>query len=194
MKFLRHLLGITKLDKEKNQCFTQKTGAQNIVKEIKQYQSKWLQHVQRMDTNRLPKQALKYKSKGRRNIGRPRKRWRDQLHLEEQDNMPNPSGTWWWWWWFVEYVHFWWWFPCVVNLSYSFYKSFAFYLKFLTLFLVFIGGWLGYEIARFVYTYIYTLSNQLYIYIQDLSKRFERLKFGIFYVLIVKIRYNFTHK
>ena len=51
-----------------------KTGAKNIVKEIKQYQKKWLQHVQRMDTNRLPKQALQYKPKGRRNIGRPRKR------------------------------------------------------------------------------------------------------------------------
>ena len=38
IKFLRHLLGITKLDKEKNQCTKQKTGAQNIVKEIKQYQ------------------------------------------------------------------------------------------------------------------------------------------------------------
>ena len=36
MKFLRHLLGITKLDKEKNQCIRQKTVAQNIVKEIKQ--------------------------------------------------------------------------------------------------------------------------------------------------------------
>ena len=73
----------------------QKTGAQNIVKEIKQYQKKWLQHVQRMDTNRLPKQALQYKPKGRRNIGRPRKRWRDQLHLEDQGtgNTPNPSGT-----------------------------------------------------------------------------------------------------
>ena len=85
MKFLRHLLGITKLDKEKNQCIRQKkTGAQNIVKEIKQYQEKWLQHVQRMDTDRLPKQALQYQPKGRRNIGRPRKRWRDQPHLEDQ--------------------------------------------------------------------------------------------------------------
>ena len=76
-------------------------GAQNIVKEIKQYHLKWLQHVQRMDTNRLPKQALQYKPKGRRNIVRPRKRWRDQLHLEDQGtgNTPNPSGTWWWWWW-----------------------------------------------------------------------------------------------
>jgi len=46
-------------------------------------------------TNRLPKQALQYKPKGRRNIGRPRKRWRDQLHLEDQgtENTPNPSGT-----------------------------------------------------------------------------------------------------
>ena len=49
MKFFRHLLGITKLDKEKNRCIRQKTGAQNIVKEIKQYQEKWLHHVQRMD-------------------------------------------------------------------------------------------------------------------------------------------------
>ena len=57
MKLLRHLLGITKRDKEKNQCIRQKTGAQNVLQEIKQYQEKWLQHVQRMDTNRLPKQA-----------------------------------------------------------------------------------------------------------------------------------------
>jgi len=35
-----------------------------------------------MDTNRIPKQALQYQPKVRRNIGRPRKRWRDQLHLE----------------------------------------------------------------------------------------------------------------
>jgi len=38
MKFLRHILSITKLYKENNQCIREKTGAQNIVKEIKQYQ------------------------------------------------------------------------------------------------------------------------------------------------------------
>ena len=83
MKFLRHLLRITKLDKEKTQCIREKTGAQNIVKEIKQYQKKLLQHVQRIDRNRLPRQALKYRPEGRRNIGRPKKRWRDQLHIED---------------------------------------------------------------------------------------------------------------
>jgi len=83
MKFLRHLLGITKLDKGKNQCIKEKKGIQKTVKEIKQHQEKWLQYVQRMDTNRILKQALQYKPKGRRNIGRLRKRWRDQLHLED---------------------------------------------------------------------------------------------------------------
>ena len=62
-------------------------------KEIKQYQEKCLQHVQRMDTSRLPKQALQYKPKGRRNIGRPKKRWKDQLHLEDQGNRNTPKPS-----------------------------------------------------------------------------------------------------
>ena len=57
--------------------------AQNIVKEIKQYQKKWLQHVQKTGRNRLPRQALKYRPEGRWNIGRPKKIWRDQLYFEE---------------------------------------------------------------------------------------------------------------
>jgi hypothetical protein len=66
MKFLRHLLGITKLDKEKNQSIREKTGEENIVKEIKQYQEKWLQHIQRMDTNRIPKTSTTYRTKTHR--------------------------------------------------------------------------------------------------------------------------------
>ena len=69
--------------KEENTSIRKKTGAQNIVKEIEQYQQKWLQHAQRTDKNRLPRQALQYKPKGRRNIERPRKRWRDQFHFED---------------------------------------------------------------------------------------------------------------
>jgi len=93
MKFLRHLLGITKLDKEHSNVLGKKTGAENIVKEIKQYQEKWLQQLQRMDTNRIPKQALQYKPKGRRHIGRPRKRWRPNFILRIQGTgiKPNPS-------------------------------------------------------------------------------------------------------
>jgi hypothetical protein len=71
------------LDKEKNQCIRERTGAQNTVKEIKQYQKKGLHHVQGMDTNRIPRRALRYRPEGRRNLGRPKKRWRDQLHFED---------------------------------------------------------------------------------------------------------------
>ena len=38
-----------------------------------------------MDTNRLPRQTLKYRPEGRGNIGRPKKRWRDQLTLRTKE-------------------------------------------------------------------------------------------------------------
>ena len=71
--------GITKLDKEENQCIKEKTGAQNILEEIKQYQKKWLQHVQRMDTNRIPKQALRYRPK-------------DEEHRTTEEEMEGPTS------------------------------------------------------------------------------------------------------
>jgi hypothetical protein len=77
MKFLRHLLGISELDRERNQSVREKLGVQNIVLEIKQHQREWLQHVERTDTDRIPKQALRYRPKGKRSTGRPRKRWKD---------------------------------------------------------------------------------------------------------------------
>jgi len=74
-----------KIGLKNDQCISEKTGAENIVKGIKQYQKKWLQHVQRMDRNRLPRQALRYRPEGSRNIGRPKKIWRDQLHFEDKE-------------------------------------------------------------------------------------------------------------
>jgi hypothetical protein len=62
-------------------------GAQNIVKEINQYQKKSLHYVQRLDTNRIPKQALQCRPKGWRNVGRPRKRLKTNftLRIKEQE-------------------------------------------------------------------------------------------------------------
>jgi len=40
------------------------------------------EYLHLLDRNRLPRQALKYRPEGRRNIGRPQKRWRDQIHFE----------------------------------------------------------------------------------------------------------------
>ena len=53
----------------------------NKGKEIKRYQKKWLQHVQRMDTNRLPKQALQYKRK------------RTKKHRTTEEEMGGPTSS-----------------------------------------------------------------------------------------------------
>jgi hypothetical protein len=80
MEGLRHLLGITNLYRETNQSVRERLGVQNTVLEIKQYEQEWLQHVGRLDTDRIPKQALKYlyRPKGKRSIGCPKKRCKDQ--------------------------------------------------------------------------------------------------------------------
>ena len=67
-----------------------------FTKEIKQYQEKWLKYVHRMDTNRLPKQALQYKPIGRRKDDRGRdggtnfilriKEQETRLTLQEHDD------------------------------------------------------------------------------------------------------------
>jgi hypothetical protein len=73
MPVLRHLLGITKLDKRKNQCIRGKNRSTDHSKGNKTVLEKVLQHAQRMEKNRIPKQAVQYRPQGQKNIGRPRK-------------------------------------------------------------------------------------------------------------------------
>jgi hypothetical protein len=60
-----------------------KTKADHIVDEIQNYQKTWLQHVKMMEHSRIPRMALEYQPKGKRDIGRPKTRWRDQAHLQD---------------------------------------------------------------------------------------------------------------
>ena len=39
------------------------------------HKQNWINHLERVDNTRLPKHALNYKPRGRRDRGRPRKRW-----------------------------------------------------------------------------------------------------------------------
>jgi len=39
------------------------------------YKQNWINRLERMDNTRLPKHALNYKPRGRRDRGRPRKGW-----------------------------------------------------------------------------------------------------------------------
>jgi len=48
------------------------SGIQDVRSKYKQ---NCINHLERMDNTRIPKDALNYKHRGRRDRGRPRKRW-----------------------------------------------------------------------------------------------------------------------
>jgi hypothetical protein len=82
IRFLRPLLGLTRLDRQRNSDIHNRLKVDNILEDIISYQKNRTNHLKRIDRNRIPKLASQYQPRGRRDIGRPRRRWRDQEHLE----------------------------------------------------------------------------------------------------------------
>ena len=56
--------GIGRMPSVTFECLLIQEKFRNTVKEIKLYQKKWLQHVQRMDKSRLPKVATTFTEDG----------------------------------------------------------------------------------------------------------------------------------
>jgi len=75
MRFLRGVAGYTRLNKARSQDIRQKLEISGIQDVRLKYKKNWTDHLERMDNTRLPKHALTYKPRGRRDRGRPRKRW-----------------------------------------------------------------------------------------------------------------------
>jgi hypothetical protein len=63
-RFLRPLLGYTRMDRQRNEDIRKTLKVTNIVKEIQQYQKDWKRHLQRMDKGRLPQLAFWYLPQG----------------------------------------------------------------------------------------------------------------------------------
>ena len=55
---------------------------ENIVKWIKRQRISWLDHLERMEEDRIPKNILTQELEGTRQRGRPKKGWREE---EERD-------------------------------------------------------------------------------------------------------------
>jgi len=75
MRFLRSVKGYTRLDKIRSEVIRKEleiSGTQDVKSK---YTQNWINHLERTDNTRLPKHALNYKPKGRRDRGRPWKRW-----------------------------------------------------------------------------------------------------------------------
>jgi len=75
MHYLRSVKGHTRRDKIRSEVIRKEleiSGIQDVSSEHKQ---NWINHLERMDNTRLLKHAFNYKPRGRRDRGRPRKRW-----------------------------------------------------------------------------------------------------------------------
>ena len=75
MRFLRSVTGYTRLDKIRSEVIKKELESSGIQDVRLKYKQNWINHLERMDNTRLPKHALNYKPRGRRDRGRPRKRW-----------------------------------------------------------------------------------------------------------------------
>ena len=74
MHFLRSVKGYTRLDKIRSEVIAKELEISGIQDVKSEYKQNWINHLERMDNTRLPKHALNYKPRGRRDLGRPRKR------------------------------------------------------------------------------------------------------------------------
>ena len=75
MRFLRSVKGYTRLEKTRSEVIRKEleiSGIQDVTLKNKQNS---INRLERLDNTRLPKHALNYKPRGRRDRGRPRKRW-----------------------------------------------------------------------------------------------------------------------
>jgi hypothetical protein len=75
MRFLRSVKGYTRLDKIRSEIMRRELENLGIEGVRTKQNQNWMNNLERTDNNGLPKHALKYKPRGRRDRGRPRKRW-----------------------------------------------------------------------------------------------------------------------
>jgi hypothetical protein len=68
-------VGCTCLIKIRNEDMRKELGVFSVNDRIRRYRQDWLEHVESMAEGRVPKQALWYGPKGRREPGRLCRRW-----------------------------------------------------------------------------------------------------------------------
>ena len=90
MKLLRPLAGYTLYDHKTNNSIPKELRITSTLDKIDEYRKKWLLHIQRMSQNRIPLKSYNYRPQGRRSIGRPKKRWREQLQPWRRNGSKGP--------------------------------------------------------------------------------------------------------
>jgi hypothetical protein len=75
MRFLRSVKGCTRLVKVRREVIRKEPEICGTEGVRSKYKQNWINYLKRTDNTRLPKYGLNYKPRGRRDRGRPRKRW-----------------------------------------------------------------------------------------------------------------------
>jgi hypothetical protein len=78
MKYMRITAGYTRTDYKTNTQIAKELKITPILDKLLEYKSNWIQHVNRMPYNRLPRVMKQYSPSGRRSHGRPLKRLLDR--------------------------------------------------------------------------------------------------------------------
>ena len=78
MKYMRRTAGYTWTDYKTNAQIVKELKITSILDKLLEYKRRWIQHVNRMPRNRLPRVMKHYSPTGRRNHGRPSKRLLDR--------------------------------------------------------------------------------------------------------------------
>ena len=90
MKLLRPLAGYTLCDHKTNDYIGRQLQITGTLDKTDEYRRNLLSHLQRMLQKRIPLKSYHYRPQGRRTIGRPKKRWREQLQLWRHNGSKGP--------------------------------------------------------------------------------------------------------
>jgi hypothetical protein len=74
MRFTISVKGYIRLDKIRSEAIRKELEISGIQEVGLKYKQNWINELERMDNNRIPKHALNYKPRGKRERGRPRRR------------------------------------------------------------------------------------------------------------------------
>ena len=90
MKYMRRTAGCIWIDCKTNAQIAKELKITPILDKLVEYKRNWIQHVNRMPRNRLPRVMKRYSTTGRRNHGRPLKRLLDTWDWNGSTSGPTP--------------------------------------------------------------------------------------------------------
>ena len=86
---MRLIKGVTRLDELRNEDIRRELVVEDMLKFIERGQLRWDGHVKRIADSRYPKKYLEWIPDGRRQVGRPRKRWLENIDLSLRKRGPS---------------------------------------------------------------------------------------------------------